>query len=142
DQLAATHDAIAVLETANDTQQAMLARLSTQDESGGHTLNVLGNMSNSPQFRRQLRQAVQGKLRFINETGEEQVVYVNGSPWLVRLDDSYIHVPLGTVSIQRGGGERPIFLNEWQFDEAAQESFLMYNFEPPPITVRQRTAER
>lgn len=93
-----------------------LSEITTDDPSGRETIsNILGNMQKSEAFQGQMRDATQGRLLIRNYTGLPQLVYINGTPWQVRRNDSYIWVPLGVVTIQQSNSSRPQLVNNWKF---------------------------
>src|SRR5690606_2429468 len=74
-ELANLRDAISNLELAE-----------TEGPDSGR--RALGAMSESPQLRGEIAEKLQGKVRLVNNTGAEQVVYINGTPWTVVQGDS------------------------------------------------------
>lgn len=77
--------------------------------------NVLGNMQTSDAFQKDLRSATQGRLVIKNFTGAPRLLYINGSLWEVRTNESFVWVPLGVVSIQRTPNATPSFVTDWEF---------------------------
>ncbi len=99
------------------------ARLSEigREVNGQYISDVIGNMSKSPAFQRDMQAATQGKLVFHNNWGIDRLLYINGTAWSVRPGTSYIWVPATRVSIQTVSNGAPSVYDNWQFNGSHSE---------------------
>ena len=90
---------------------------------------ALGAMAESPQLRGEIAEKLQGKVRLVNNTGREQVVYINGTAWTVLEGKSFVYAPVGKVSFQLLGAGEPIFkgIQEWQANPADDQMELVFD---------------
>ncbi|QDU56301.1 hypothetical protein [Aeoliella mucimassa] len=92
---------------------------------------ALGAMAEDSDLRSNLGQMLQGKVRLINETEQNAVVYINGTPWTVLTGDSYVLAPVGTVSFLRDGETEATLkgIQEWKENSATGQFELVYRLE-------------
>lgn len=81
---------------------------------------TLGAMSTEPQLRSDLGKLLQGKVRLVNNTGSNAVVYINGTAWTVLTGESYVLAPVGTVSFLRQGESSAQFMGMEEWTENPQ----------------------
>ena len=111
---------IAELETEVDSLRATIAALNDRlvdlVDPSELSRQALGAMEENPQLRSGLGRMLQGKVRLTNDTGEPQVMHINGTAWTVVTGESYVFAPVGTVSFHREGAGEPVFMGiqEWQ----------------------------
>ncbi len=103
--------------------------LTTAGEGPDAGRRALGAMSESPQLRGEIAEKLQGKVRLVNNTGREQVVYINGTPWTVVTGKSFVYAPVGKVSFQFLGEAKPFFkgVHEWEANPTSDEMELVVN---------------
>ena len=118
-------------ELANLRDAISNLELASNDQNPGR--RALGAMSESPQLRGEIAEQLQGKVRLVNNTGQPQVVYINGTPWTVIQGRSFVFAPIGTVSIQRLGEAEPIFkgVHEWEANSATDDMELVIDLSDP-----------
>ena len=116
---------VAALETEIQSLQATIAALNDRlvdlvdpDEI---TRQALGAMQEDAQLRSGLGLLLQGKVRLINNTGQPQIMHINGTAWTVVTGESFVFAPVGTVSFHCAG-EQPDFkgIQEWQENDDGQ----------------------
>lgn len=93
-------------------QQQILEAISRTDSSGRHVPRLSAAMQSSPEFRREMQQAVNdslertGTLRITNRTDRYQTIYVNRAEHGVSAGETVtLKVPVGTVATQIPGRE-------------------------------------
>lgn len=64
------------------------------------TSSILSKVQTDLSSRHEMQRVVQGKILFNNQTGEEQVVLINGNRWRVPPGISHLMVPCGVVYAQ------------------------------------------
>lgn len=107
---------ISALKIRVEDLTSSLKEIVTKDPSSQQSIsNVLGNMQTSDAFQKDFRSATQGRLVIQNFTGAPRLLYINGSLWEVRTNESFVWVPLGVVSIQRTPDAAPAFVTDWKF---------------------------
>lgn len=94
--------------------------------------NILGNMPNQS-FHNQVQHAVQGKLNLHNYTGREVILYINGTPWTVRTNESFVWVPMGITAVKREFDAAPKFVEgrDWQWNANGQYSEATFRINSP-----------
>ncbi len=132
---ASVHDLtsrMAALQTEVEGLKATVAALqqalaNSQDQSE-LSRSALGAMAEDSQLRSGLAQMLQGKLRLINQTGENKVLYINGTPWTVLMGETYIFVPVGMVSFVSESSDSPTFkgIQEWNENHETDQLELEY----------------
>lgn len=78
--------------------QSQLATLSLSSDSGALE-NAFGRIPKDRNLLETYGRAAQGKLRIHNYRGVPTEIYVNGTRWSARVNESYIFVPVGKVAI-------------------------------------------
>ncbi len=76
---------------------------------------ALGAMAEDADLRSRMGEMLQGKVLLVNNTGAEQVLYINGTAWTVVEGNSFVYAPVGTVAFQHNGDDEPTFkgIQEW-----------------------------
>lgn len=122
------------LRTMNDA----LANLAEQDSSG-LSAEALGAME---ELRSDLPRITQGKIRLQNNTGQDQVMYINGTAWTVVPGRSFVYAPVGTVALQIDDTSRPVFkgIQEWsQNSDTGQMELGVVVGDDPSATATERS---
>jgi hypothetical protein len=112
ERVAALETVIEELRTQIDLLRDSQRELTDQ---GDFSTRALGAMAEDADLRSTMGQMLQGKVRLVNDTGEPQVLYINGTAWTVVPGDSYVLAPVGTVAFQYTADDTPIFkgIQEW-----------------------------
>lgn len=121
------------IESLKATVQALDRQLVNTLDPEQLSRRALGAMAQDPQMLSGLGQMLQGKVRLVNDTGEPQVVYINGTPWSVVTGRSFVYAPVGTVSFLREGEPEPLFkgIQEWTENEATGQFEVEYHVPEP-----------
>lgn len=100
------------LEELKATLSTMQQNLASVDQPGDLSNAALGAMQ---ELRSDLPRITQGKVRLLNNTGQDQVMYINGTAWTVVPGRSFVYAPVGTVAFQVDDTSRPVFkgIQEW-----------------------------
>lgn len=123
---------IAALETDIQSMQNTVASfssaLASMQNNDDFTRKALGAMAEDGDLRAGFGEMLQGKVRLVNNTGDNKVLYINGTPWTVVTGNSYVFAPVGTVSFLREGEEEPTFkgVQEWTEGETLGRYELTY----------------
>jgi len=121
---ASLEERIRVLEEGFSELTTIVGQIARMGSDEVYSPNILSKMSESGEFRSEVAKAIQGKLRFRNYTGTEQVLYINGSPWRVLAGESYLWVPYGVVTTAQSPADRPMEANDWSFNGANPEMMV------------------
>jgi hypothetical protein len=111
--------------------QQEVRRLQQQiaDFQPGSTQDFLGAMGTDEILRKSVGSAAQGRINIENYTGEEVLIYINGTRWRALKNHSYVYAPVGTVTFQEMQEAEPTFFNEdqWEFkDGMLQITYRIY----------------
>ncbi len=125
ERVAAVRTEVEELKTMLNSLQKALAR--AQDPSDFST-RALGAMSEDADLRSTMGQMLQGKVRLANNTGQDQVLYINGTPWTVVTGESFVFAPVGRVSFSDDTASTPIFKDsqEWRVNESTGQMELEF----------------
>lgn len=118
-------------ELANLRDAISNMKVAANDADSGR--RALGAMAESPQLRGEIAEKLQGKVRLVNNTGAEQIVYINGTPWTVVEGNSYVYAPIGKVAFQRLGDAKPTFkgVQEWETNATTDEMEVVFDLSNP-----------
>jgi len=89
---------------------------------------ALGAMAEDGDLRAGFGEMLQGKVRLVNNTGEDRVLFINGTAWTVVTGESYIFAPVATVTFLLEGETKPEFkgVQEWTEGDTAGRFELKY----------------
>ena len=109
-------DLKATIKALQDTLFSLQRNIASSEDQTAFSERALGAMAEDANLRSSLGEMLQGKVRLVNNTGAEAVVYINGTPWTVVTGDSYIYAPVGTVSFLSKGDTAATFkgVQEWK----------------------------
>lgn len=124
-RIAALETEIAGMQNTIASFSSALADMQDPDE---FSRQALGAMAEDGDLRAGFGEMLQGKVRLVNNTGENRIVYINGTAWTVVTGESYIYAPVGTVSFLLEGETDPTFkgVQEWTESDAAGRFELEY----------------
>lgn len=119
---------ISLRRTADDNQNK-LNQIVTGSASGGYMVDLVGKMTESPDFKRAVERATQGRLYVINHSDVERTLYLNGSLWRARPGRTYIFAPVGTVTAHNEFG-RPLPVDSagWHYNDLTGFWEMDYHF--------------
>ncbi len=125
ERVAALRTEVEELRNMVNSLQRALAR--AQDLSD-FSSKALGAMTEDADLRSTMGKMLQGKIRLTNNTGQEQVRYINGTPWTVVTGASYVFAPVGRVSFSDDPVDAPTFKDtqDWSVNEETGEMELEY----------------
>lgn len=114
-------------------RQAQTRLVDTEDFS----TRALGAMSEDGDLRGHMGRMLQGKVRLTNNTGQSQVIYINGTAWTVVTGESYVLAPVGTVSFQHSSDDDPILkdVQEWRVNDDTSQLELYYTLGDADVVV-------